>query len=204
MENGHATGVVFLVDDDVSFRQALSDLIRSANYTVQSFGSAEDWMQGEWPKTEACLILDVGLPGMSGLELQDALARGGQLIPIIFISAISDIPVAVQALKAGAIDFLPKPISNSDLLQAIDRALLIARASMTAVAERNRVRGLYETLTPREREIMLLVVKGMLNKQIAADLSLREVTVKFHRRHVMEKMSVRSVADLVRMAEALV
>jgi FixJ family two-component response regulator len=204
MESGHAVGVVLVVEDDVSLRHALSSLIRSAGYTVQSFGSAEDWLQSDRPNTEACLILDVELPGMSGLELQDELARLGHLIPIIFISASAATPMAVQAMKAGAMDFLPKPFSDSDLLQAIDRALRNARASMRAMAERNRLSARYETLTPREREVMLRVVKGMLNKQIAAELNLKEITVKFHRRHVMEKMSVRSVADLVRVALILV
>ncbi len=196
-------GVVFVVDDDVSLRHALSSLIRSAGYAVQTFGSGGEWLQSDRQNTDACLILDVRLPGMSGLELQDELARRGNPIPIIFMSASGDIPMAVRALKAGAIDFLPKPVGESQLLQAIDRAFQITRASMRAMAERNRVRACYETLTMREREVMLGVVKGMLNKQIAADLRLSEITVKIHRRHVMEKMAVRSLADLVRTAQVL-
>ena len=203
MENGHAKGVVFVVDDDVSLRHALSSLIRSAGYAVQTFGTCREWLRSDRQNTEACLILDVGLPGMSGLELQDELARRGHLIPIIFMSASGDIPMAVRALKAGAIDFLPKPFSDSQLLQALDRAFQNARVSMRAMAQRNRVSACYETLTRREREVMFRVVKGMLNKQIAADLSLSEITVKIHRRHVMQKMAVRSLADLVRTALVL-
>jgi FixJ family two-component response regulator len=198
-----AVDVVFVVDDDASLREALSSLIRSAGLRVQTFGSAQEFLRLGRSHVPACLVLDIGLPGTSGLELQTELARLGDDIPIIFITGHGDIPMSVKAMKAGAVEFLPKPFRDEDLLEAIDQALHRARAGAEEATERAAVRGRYATLTEREREVMARIVKGLLNKQTAAELGITEITVKVHRRHIMQKMRARTLADLVRAAEKL-
>jgi FixJ family two-component response regulator len=194
---------VFLVDDDASVRRALTRLIRSAGYEVQAFASARDFLDC-WRLSEespGCLVLDVRMPGLSGLDLQRELQAANALLPIIFITGHGDIPMSVKAMKDGAVDFLPKPVRDKELLSAIKQAL--ARADHDH-AERLDVEDLQRrlgTLTPREREVMTLVVRGFLNKQIAFELGIVEKTVKVHRARVMEKMAVQSLAELVRIAE---
>ena len=197
-----ADEVVFVVDDDASVRDALSSLIRSVGARVELFGSAQEFLQRHRSHAAACLVLDVGLPGaLNGLDLQRELVRLGDEIPIVFITGHGDIPMSVRAMKAGAVEFLPKPFRDEDLLEAIEQGLRRARAGAQGAAERGTLQRKYLSLTPREREVMEWVVKGRLNKQAAAELGISEITVKVHRRHVMEKMGAASFADLVRIAE---
>jgi FixJ family two-component response regulator len=196
-------GVVFVVDDDESVRDALSNLIRSIGLAAETFASAQDFLSHRRPDATACLVLDVRLPGLSGLDLQRELATTGQQIPIIFITGHGDIPVTVRAMKAGAAEFLPKPFREQDLLDAIQQALdkdRIARRERTDLSE---IRNRHETLTSREREVMMLIVRGRLNKQVAAELGISEITIKVHRHNVMQKMQATSLPDLVRMAQKL-
>jgi FixJ family two-component response regulator len=193
--------VVFVVDDEASVREALSSLIRSIGMRVETFRSAQEFLSYRRPDAAACLVLDVRLPGPSGLDLQRELAEAGERIPIIFITGHGDIPMTVRAMKAGAAEFLPKPFREQDLLDAICQAIERDHQARTEWAELANVRDRYETLTAREREVTALIVEGKLNKQVAAELGISEITVKVHRRHIMEKMKVRSFADLVRMAE---
>jgi FixJ family two-component response regulator len=193
--------MVFAVDDDPSMREALSRLFRSIGMRAQIFASAEDFLIFERPDLPACLVLDVRLPGLSGLELQRELA--GLAIPIIFITGHGDIPMSVQAMKAGAVEFLTKPFRDQVLLDAIRQAIQCDRANRKRKAEIAEQHAKYASLTQREREVLALVVTGLLNKQIAAQLGISEFTVKIHRRGVMQKMRAASVADLVRMAEKL-
>lgn len=192
---------VFVVDDDLSVREALSSLIRSVGYQVQTFASAVDFLQQPRPACVSCLVLDVRMPGLSGLALQGEFARSGEPIPIIFITGHGDIPMAVRAIKAGAVEFLAKPFRDDDLLAAIRHALEQDRASRSEAAELGELRSRYATLTGREREVIVFMVRGMLNKQAAAELGVSEMTVKVHRHNIMHKMKVRSLPDLVRMME---
>jgi len=192
---------VFLVDDDASVRRALGRLIKSAGHNVQTFASAREFLGTKTGSEEAaCLVLDVRMPGLTGMDLQRELQTINRNVPIVFITGHGDIPMSVKAMKAGAVDFLSKPVKDTDLLRAIERA--IARACRDR-AEREIVediQGRVEKLTPREREVMSLVVRGLLNKQIAFELGTVEKTVKVHRARVMEKMQVESLAELVRLA----
>jgi FixJ family two-component response regulator len=195
--------VVFVVDDDCSMREALADLIASVGLSVEAFKSGPEFLECTRPDAPACLVLDVRLPGLSGLDLQRELLRTETPIPIIFITGHGDIPMSVRAMKEGAVEFLPKPFRDQDLLDAIQHAIQIdrvARQERTAVAA---VRRRYESLTKREREVMKLLVSGLLNKQIAARLGSSEVTVKMHRGQVMHKMKADSVVQLARMAEKI-
>lgn len=196
-----ATETVFVVDDDLSVREALSSLIRSVGFHVQTFSSAVKFLQQPRPAGVSCLVLDVRMPGLSGLDLQGEFAKSGDPIPIIFITGHGDIPMAVRAIKAGAVEFLAKPFRDDDLLEAIRHALERDRAGRSEAAELDEIRRKYATLTGREREVIALMVKGMLNKQAAAELGVAEITVKVHRHNIMQKMKVRSLPDLVRMME---
>jgi FixJ family two-component response regulator len=195
--------VVFVVDDDSSLRHALTNLLRSVGLRVETFGSAREFLAGPRPDAHGCVVLDVRLPGLSGLDLQRELAAAQMDLPIIFITGYGDIPMTVQAMKAGAVEFLTKPFRDQDLLDAIQQALERDRVAWRQRAALAAVRQCYDRLTPREREVMRFVVAGLLNKQIAAELGTSEIMVKVHRGQVMRKMQAASVADLVRMAAQL-
>jgi FixJ family two-component response regulator len=198
-----APHTVFLVDDDASVRKALTRLIRSAGYDVQAFASARDFLE-HWRVTAAnpaCLILDVRMPGLSGLDLQRELQVADTVLPIIFVTGHGNIPMSVKAMKDGAVDFLPKPVKDKDLLRAIEQALARADHDHAERLELEDIQRRLQTLTPREREVMTQVVRGLLNKQIAFELGTVEKTVKVHRARVMEKMEAQSLAELVRIAE---
>jgi FixJ family two-component response regulator len=197
---GEADSIVFVVDDDPSFRRSTERLLRTAGFTIKSFASAQEFLHNPRPDVPACLVSDVRMPGLSGLDLQRELAKAGIVIPIIFITGHGDIPMSVQAMKAGAVDFLTKPFRAKKLLDAIEQALKRDRAARKEQAKVSELLEHYELLTPREREVMAHIVSGMLNKQIAANLNTVEKTIKFHRAHIMEKMQAGSLAELVRMA----
>ncbi|WP_064695190.1 response regulator transcription factor [Rhizobium aegyptiacum] len=195
--------IVYIIDDDASVREGLGDLLRSVGLEVLTFASSHEFLDSKRPDVPGCIILDVRLPGRSGLEFQSMLTSLGIELPVIFISAHSDIPISVRAMKAGAIDFLTKPLREQELLDAAYAGIerdCTRRQEVALIAE---LRSRYDSLTPREREIMNLVVAGSVNKQIAAQVGLSEVTVKVHRGHVMQKMQARSLVDLVRMADSL-
>ena len=194
---------IYLVDDEPSVRKALSRLLRSAGYEVTAFGSAKEFMQRHLADAPGCLVLDVTMPEISGIELQQWLARVRSPLPIIFITGNGDIPTSVQAMKGGAVDFLTKPVKDTDLLRAIEIALQRERKTRQARAEMNAIQERLDTLTPREREVLEHVVSGQLNKQIAGDLGTVEKTIKVHRARVMEKMGVQSLAELARLAERM-
>ncbi|MFM0334561.1 response regulator transcription factor [Paraburkholderia strydomiana] len=194
-----ATSIVFVVDDDDAVRRALTRLIRSAGYCVESFGSANAFLEFRpYSGGCACLVLDVVLPGVNGLELQNELNAANSSLPIIFISGHGDIGMTVRAMKAGATDFLAKPVSDSDLLCAIENALRHSSRALSRRAELDRIHGRMARLTPREREVLTLLVEGRLNKQVACELGIAEKTIKVHRARVMEKMEASSLVDLVR------
>jgi FixJ family two-component response regulator len=194
-------GTVFVVDDDASMCEALSSLLRAVGWQVQTFATAGSFLDYRRSETPSCLVLDVRLPGVSGLELQRTLAERGDELPIIFMSSHGDIPMTVRAIKAGAVEFLPKPFRESDLLAAIDEALASNTVALHDRAEVDGLRQRLDSLSSREREVMSLVVSGMLNKQAAAALGISEETIKVHRRRVMDKMGAQSLADLVRLVE---
>jgi FixJ family two-component response regulator len=198
-----ASSMVFVVDDDQSVREALSSLIRSIGLDVETYASAHEYLRRQPQQSPACLVLDVRMPGLSGLDLQRELANQGREIPIIFVTAHGDIPMTVKAMKAGAAEFLSKPFRDQDLLDAICQALARDRASMSARADLAEIRWRYATLTQREKEVAMLVVRGLPNKQVAAKLNVSEITVKVHRRHIMVKMEAKSLPELVRITEAL-
>jgi FixJ family two-component response regulator len=195
--------IVFVIDDDASMRRALANLFQSVGLTVEMFGTAPEMLQSKLPDVASCLVLDVRLPGLSGLDFQAELAKASIHIPIIFMTGHGDIPMSVRAMKGGAVDFLTKPFRDQDMLDAVVTAIERDRKRREADRIAAHLQALLETLTPREREVLALVSSGLMNKQVAAELGLAEITVKLHRGHIMRKMGAKSLADLVRMTETL-
>ena len=202
-EKPDGKSTVFVVDDDASIRDALKSLFGSVGLQAQAFASAPEFLQAKLPDTPSCLVLDVRLPGLSGLDFQAELAKANIQLPIIFITGHGDIPMTVRAMKAGAVEFLTKPFRDQDLLDAVQVGLDRDRARRNSDKAVSTVRARYDSLTPREQEVIAFVTSGLMNKQIAAEIGVTEVTVKVHRGHVMRKMGAKSLAELVRMADAL-
>jgi FixJ family two-component response regulator len=202
-EKNELQQIVFVVDDDPSMQSALADLFESMNFPVKVFGSATELLESKLPDIASCLVLDIRLPGVSGLEFQDVLNKAGIHIPIIFITGHGDIPMSVKAMKAGAVDFLTKPFRDQDMLDAVTRAIDQDRKRREDDQAASRLRQLFESLTKRQSEVLTLVTSGLMNKQIAGRLQVSEITVKIHRGHLMRKMGARSLAELVKMAETL-
>ena len=198
-----STPIVFVVDDDISVRESLELLIQSAGWQPETFASAQEFLSCPRPPAPSCLVLDVSLPGINGLELQNRVAAERSDMPIIFITGYGDVPTSVQAMKAGAVEFLTKPFRDDVLLSAIGNALERSRAAICQEVEMRALKDRYASLTPREREVMALVVAGMLNKQIGGELDISEITVKAHRGQVMRKMKANSLADLVKISARL-
>jgi FixJ family two-component response regulator len=196
--------IVFIVDDDDSVRKALTRLIKSVDLTVETFASAHDFLKRDSHNGPACLVLDIRMPGLSGLDLQDELVAAGRTLPIIFVSAHGNIPLSVRAMKAGAVDFIEKPFEDQTLLDAINQSLKKDRQAKLEQAEVREIQRRADSLTPREREVFALVVSGKLNKQIAFKLGTSERTIKAHRARVMKKMQAKSLADLIRLAEKVI
>lgn len=194
---------MLIVDDDPGLREALSGLFRSVGLHAQVYGSAAELLQAPLPASAACLVLDIRMPGVSGLDLQAELAKANIGIPVVFLTGHGDIPMSVKAMKSGAVDFLTKPFRDQDLLDAVSHALDRDRRRRTEQSSASDLQALYGTLTPREREIMSLVASGLMNKQVATQIGVSEVTVKVHRGRVMKKMGANSLADLVRMVDFL-
>ena len=195
--------IVFVIDDDASMRRALTNLFQSVGLGVEVFGSAPEMLQTKLPDVASCLVLDIRLPGLSGLDFQNELAKANIHIPIIFMTGHGDIPMTVRAMKGGAVDFLTKPFRDQDMLDAVVMAIERDRKRREVEKVVMDLQALFGTLTSREREVLALVATGLMNKQIAAELGLAEITVKIHRGHIMKKMGARSLADLVRKAETL-
>jgi FixJ family two-component response regulator len=195
--------IVFVIDDDASLRNALTNLFRSVGLRAEVFASAPELLQSKLPDVPSCLVLDVRLPGLSGLDFQAELSKANIHIPIIFMTGHGDIPMTVRAMKAGAVDFLTKPFRDQDMLDAVAAAIERDRERRKEEKVLSEVRSRFASLTPREQEVLALVASGLMNKQIAAEIALAEITVKIHRGNIMKKMSARSLADLVRMAELL-
>ena len=198
-----ADAIVFVVDDDSSIREAIESLVKLAGLRVETFGTAQEFLRSKRPDLPGCVVLDVELPGLSGLDLQRELAAHGIKLPVIFITGYGDIPMSVRAMKAGAVEFLTKPFRDQDLLDAIQQALERDRVARQHSREIAELRERFDALTSREREVMSLVVAGWLNKQIGFELGISEITVKIHRGRVMNKMGAQSLAELVRMTERL-
>ena len=198
-----AEPVVYVIDDDIGVREAVARLFRSVGLRAQLYNSASELLQSKLPPVPSCLVLDVRMPGLSGFELHAELIKAHVDIPIVFMTAHGDVPMSVRAMKSGAVDFLTKPFRDQDLLEAVTTAIARDRAKRDAERARIELKTLFNGLTPREREVMTLVTTGLMNKQIAADIGVSEITVKIHRMHMMKKMNAKSIPDLVRMAQTL-